>query len=183
MFNLTIQRSFESLDEEFELSDDAVVPAGEYSYADVQLMTQTTQSNQVFALAQINLGSFYDGKRFSAVIQPTLNASRYFNLTGTYQYDKVDFNNRSQSFTSHIARLRAELTLNRVFSVSSFIQFDSEEDISIANFRLRFNPREGNDFYLVYNEGFNTNRLDRIPSLPLSDGRTILLKYSYTFLK
>jgi len=50
-----------------------------------------------------------------------------------------------------------------------------------ANIRFRYNPREGNDFYLVYDEGLNTNLKRETPFLPFTSGRTILLKYSYTF--
>lgn len=53
----------------------------------------------------------------------------------------------------------------------------------LGNFRMRFNPREGNDFYLVYNEARNTDRFKRNPVAPGLDSRTLLLKYSYTFIK
>ncbi len=179
----TLQRSFVGLTEEFELSDDAIVDPGKYSYVDGQLFFQSSESRRFWAQAILNIGSFFDGTRFSINLQPTLNASRYFNLTGTYQYNKIDFPGRDQSFTAHIARIHAEPTLNRAFSISSFVQFNSADDITLTNFRLRYNPREGNDFYLVYNEGFNMDRLIESPRLPFSDGRTILLKYSYTFIR
>ncbi|GAH52410.1 unnamed protein product, partial [marine sediment metagenome] len=47
--------------------------------------------------------------------------------------------------------------------------------------RYRYNPREGNDFYIVYDEGLNTDREREIPVLPRASNRTIMLKYSYTF--
>ena len=44
-----------------------------------------------------------------------------------------------------------------------------------------YNPREGNDLYLVYNEDFNTSRYQEIPTLPIYNSRTFLIKYTYTF--
>jgi hypothetical protein len=44
-----------------------------------------------------------------------------------------------------------------------------------------FNPKEGNDLYIVYNELLNCNRTRVSPILPLSDTRTLLVKYTYTF--
>jgi len=78
-------------------------------------------------------------------------------------------------------RLKALYMLNTKFSISSFIQYNSAADIILTNFRLRYNPREGNDFYIVYNEGMNTNLDREIPTLPVTFSRTILLKYTYTF--
>jgi hypothetical protein len=47
---------------------------------------------------------------------------------------------------------------------------------------FRYNPREGHDLYIVYDEGLNMDRQREIPVLPPSDVRTILLKYNYTFI-
>lgn len=71
-------------------------------------------------------------------------------------------------------------TLSTKFSASAFVQYDSAVDQVTANLRLRFNPREGNDLYLVFNEGLNTNRAREIPYRPYYSGRAVMIKYSYT---
>ncbi|MCX6565806.1 MAG: hypothetical protein NTW38_05195 [Candidatus Aminicenantes bacterium] len=73
-------------------------------------------------------------------------------------------------------------TLSTKFSAAAFVQYDSAADEVTANLRLRFNPREGNDLYLVVNEGLNTNRLRYSPERPPYGGRAIMVKYSYTFV-
>jgi hypothetical protein len=50
-----------------------------------------------------------------------------------------------------------------------------------VNARLRYNPREGNDIYVVYNDTLNGNRFREAPHLPVSSGRALMLKVSYTF--
>jgi hypothetical protein len=83
--------------------------------------------------------------------------------------------------TAHVARLRALLTPSTGFSAAAFLQFNSSDRALIANLRLRYNPREGVDLYLVYNETLNSGRFRETPIPPLSAGRTILVKYTYTF--
>ena len=63
-----------------------------------------------------------------------------------------------------------------------YLQYSSSDKFGVNNIRLRFNPKEGNDLYLVYNEGYNTYRYREIPTLPYTDSRSILLKYTYTFI-
>jgi hypothetical protein len=70
---------------------------------------------------------------------------------------------------------------NTKLSASAFIQVNSSTDAIISNFRLRYNPKEGNDFYLVFNEGRNTNLDREIPELPQISNRTFLVKYTHTF--
>lgn len=64
---------------------------------------------------------------------------------------------------------------------SSFIQYNTAVNKAFANVRFRYNPCEGNDFYIVYDEGLNTRVTRELPTLPFSSGRTLLLKYTYTF--
>ena len=65
-------------------------------------------------------------------------------------------------------------------SAVAFVQYNSTQDIVTANVRFRYNPREGNDLYLVWNEGLNTDRRGFTQARPFTDQRTILLKYSHT---
>ena len=88
---------------------------------------------------------------------------------------------RNQSFIGHIGRLKTEYMFSTKLSASAFVQYNSEVNTVTSNFRFRYNPREGNDLYLVYNEGTNTD-LDRDAlSIPRMADRTLMLKYIYTF--
>lgn len=104
------------------------------------------------------------------------SASPNLTLSGSYQLGHVTFENREEEFTSHVTRLRAEVMFSTRLSVISFVQYNSSQNAVIANFRLRYNPHEGNDFYVVWNEGLVTEpgEFER----PTSDSRTILVKYS-----
>lgn len=88
---------------------------------------------------------------------------------------------RDHAFTTHIARVRVEFFLNTQFSVRSFFQYSNASHQVLSNLRLRYNPREGNDFYILFNENLNTNRFATMPVQPVSQFRTVLLKYNYTF--
>ena len=88
---------------------------------------------------------------------------------------------REQHFISHIGRIKALLMFNTKLSFSAFIQYNSEIHNIASNIRFRYNPREGNDLWIVYNEGTNTDLDREIPSPPRLAGRTVMLKYTYTF--
>jgi hypothetical protein len=67
-------------------------------------------------------------------------------------------------------------------SASAFVQLNNANDVFIGNFRIRYNPREGNDLYLVYNEyrGFMVSD-DAFPVPPSYYSRALMLKYTHTF--
>jgi hypothetical protein len=70
---------------------------------------------------------------------------------------------------------------NTKLSLSALIQYNSVTNSIVSNIRLRYNPGEGNDFYVVFNEGRNTLLGRETPRLPVYNDRTVLLKYTYTF--
>ena len=130
-------------------------------------------------------GGFYDGSRISAGFTPTWSISSSLELSGFYQYNVADFPDRDQRYIAHITRLKGLFMFSTKLSMSAFAQYNSAEDVVNSNFRFRYNPREGNDFYVVYNEGTNSD-LERdileLPRIPRMNYRTILLKYTYTFI-
>jgi hypothetical protein len=133
-------------------------------------------------MGNLYVGSFYDGWRFSIGLRPTWSLSPSFELSGYYEYNHASFSDRNQLLNAIIARIRAMWMLNTTLTISTFIQYNSIADAIISNIRIRYNPREGNDFYLVYDEGNNTNRYKEFPVLPATSNRTLLLKYTYTFI-
>ncbi|MFO7620436.1 MAG: DUF5916 domain-containing protein [Bacteroidales bacterium] len=159
----------------------ASVPPGKYSFAYLTLDYQTAKSKKLSSILSLTTGSFYDGWRVSFYAGSDYKIGSDFNVGFTYYLDYVDFAEREMKFTNHILGLRGSMTLTTSTSLNSFIQYNTAINRVIANVRFRFNPREGNDFWVVYDEGLNT-KLQRVtPELPLSTGRTILLKYTYTF--
>jgi len=172
----------ESVLEELSFFDKVFVPPGEYSFCGLKGYFQTPFGELLYATVNVDAGSFYDGWRASVDILPVWGISPNFNLSGYYQFNRVDFSKRHQSLTAQIVRVRLTATLSTKFSASAFVQYDSALDEVTANVRLRFNPREGNDLYLVINEGLNTDRLAYIPHHPPYSGRAVMIKYSYTFV-
>ena len=57
----------------------------------------------------------------------------------------------------------ALLMFSTSLSLSGFVQYANVDHLGSGNFRLRWNPREGVDLFVVYNEGLISR---------LSDGRT-----------
>jgi hypothetical protein len=126
-------------------------------------------------------GQFYDGNRLSVTLAPKWNISSSLQLSAEYSYDRLRFPKRDQRFDGHIARIRTMLMFSTKLSMSAFVQYNNADANMLANVRFRYNPREGNDFYIVYNEGRNTDLNSETPRMRSLSDRTILVKYTYTF--
>ena len=177
--------SYEDIDEPLTFPDDTIVPVGSYGFWGLEGFFFQSNANRLRFASQFSVGQFYDGSRFSMGIGPEWRPSQYIILEPEYEYNRVRFPDRDEEFTAHILRMRAQLALNTKLSLASLVQYSSTSDFITTNFRFRYNFKEGNDLWLVFNEGTNTV-LDREidqnrPLLPRRSGRILLLKYTYTF--
>jgi hypothetical protein len=178
---ITTKLKYEDIPEAFSLSDGVDILKGQYTFFELATQLRTPRGKLLYTDFTFTAGTFYDGWKVSLGLTPFWSLSPSLELSGNYQLNQVEFPDRMQKFSAHIGRLRVLAMLSTKFSASAFIQYNSATDIVIANIRLRYNPREGNDIYVVYNEGLNTNRNHEGSLLPLTSTRTVMLKYTYTF--
>ena len=171
----------EDLHDGFDLSDDAGVPSGRFDYVSGRFRVEMPSNWVLSSQITVNAGQFFDGNRMGAMITPRWSPSPKLKVTGGWGYERIEFVGRNETFESLILRTTTEVTLNTRITLSALVQYNSAADAVSANVRFRYNPREGNDFYLVYNEGFHTDRYGSVPTLPTSSSRTLIAKYSYTF--
>jgi len=180
---ISLEYQEEGVQEDFLLSDSIRIGAGNYSFVSAGVEFRTPQSKMVSVFIELNGGEFYDGQRFGIMAGPTLNIASSLQLSANYEFNAIRFPDRetNNSLDIHMINMKALYMLNTKISASILAQYENTEDDFIFNFRFRYNPREGNDFYIVYNEsrGFIDN--NEIPSPPAYNNRTIMLKYTHTF--
>ena len=171
----------EILRDTFYIDNKTFVPEGDYSFFVLRQVLQTPTSGRLQIRTDCLLGQYYDGSVTSVKVIPKWALSRSIKVEGQYQYNTIIFPSRSQRYTSHVTGLKMTYMLNTKLSASGFVQYNNASDVFFTNLRLRYNPREGNDFYIVFNEGRNTDIFRQTPELPRIDNQTLVLKYSYTF--
>ena len=179
----TLHFNVESFSEPLELPENTTVPTGRYSYTYLEYSYAMDDGNLLRTDAVLTGGALYDGSSYGIQLRPTWNMSRFFELGASYQFSRVRFPKRDDAFNVHIGRLRTQIGFTTKMSVNGFVQYNSSIDNLSANVRFRYNFREGNDLWLVFNEGRNTDRFGMDPVPPALLGRSLLLKYTYTFIR
>ena len=182
--NLTVGTlsSFESVREAFRISD-VVVPAGEYWFHEAVFMLRLPRSGLFRGEFDGSAGSFYDGTRLSLAVNPAWVLSKFVELEGGVEVNRLDFGDRDAGTTTRLARLRVNTALNPRVSLSTFGQYSSATDQTTFNVRFRYHVREGTDLWIVYNEGLYNERDNGLgPRRPLSSGRAVMVKYTHTFV-
>jgi hypothetical protein len=169
---------------DFELTDSITVEAGEYTFFGFDGELGTPDSRTVSLSGAIYAGQFYDGRRLGLEAESNLNLSSSFKLSAMYIFEAIRFPERetNNSLDIHSVNLKALYMINTRLSATLMVQYVNTEDDLITNFRFRYNPREGNDFYLVYNDYRGFADINTLPSSPKFYNKTIMLKYVHTFI-
>ncbi len=171
---------YEHLEAPFGLPQATSVPVGIHRFGGARLSYQAPQADAFRTGATVEAGRFFDGWKTSLTAGPVWGPSAHLNLSANYRLDRVEFPERGEGFTSHLLRFRARVMLSTRSSAIAFVQYSKTDDAVVANLRFRYNPREGTDLYIVWNEGLVTERGYPGPPRPLSEERTILIKYAHT---
>jgi hypothetical protein len=169
---------------DFQLSDSIIIHAGNYSFTGMQTELGTSDARMISLRADVNAGQFYDGNRIGFEAESNFNLSSSLKLSAGYEFNAIRFPERetNNSLNIHSLNMKALYMFSTKLSATLFVQYVNTEDELITNFRLRYNPREGNDLFLVYNDFRGITDSYSIQEHPKFFNKTIMVKYTHTFI-
>jgi hypothetical protein len=173
--------TFDHVRDSFDLSDEITIQPGRYQNAGLSFNYMTSFVKMYYTGIEIYSGSYYGGWRNSFTLSPVLNINNSWRFNITYSFNRIDFSQTDQVYLAHLIQFKLTYMYSTKLSASSYIQYNSLTGSFYINARIRYNPREGNDLYLVYNDAMNSNRYVYDPVLPVSDLRALLIKYTHSF--
>ncbi len=176
-------------DEDFNLLSRIYVPVNDYGFIEWGLNYGSPEQYKLRGRVSSTVAQIYDGKIKEISIRPQYRVNVHLDFSLDYRISELDFpvieGREVTSFTVHQSSFKASYALNRKFSANAFIQTSNVSEKIGANIRLRYNFREGQDFWFVVNQNGTqpwANRYENGLSLPYYDQRSILIKYTHTFL-
>ena len=171
-FNCQIQRTFDRLYEDFEIRKKIIIPNGEYNFTSFSATLSTDDSKIISSSFTVNLGEFFGGERRGFEISADFSASGRFRFQPQYQFNRVMLQN--EAFDANVFRARVAYSFSTALFAKLFAQWNSDQHLITTNFLLSYIYRPGSNFYLVFNQTYDTEgeRADLIDS-------TLVAKMTY----
>ena len=155
---------FERLTEDTSISG-APMPAGRYSFRDVELTYFFGPHRRASGNLSLTRGSFYSGDVTSVGISSArIEVLPQLSLEPSIEFNWIDlpelqaFNGQ---FNQHVARTRITYSLSPRSFLSGLVQYNSGSDTFSTNVRLRWEWAPGSELFIVYTEDRNADVLDR----------------------
>ncbi len=146
---------YERLDEDFEVAEGKIIPAGGYQFNRFRVEAQSSRSRPVRAGSTVWFGEFYTGTLTQWESFLTFaSGSGHLQLELSAENDYGDL--PQGGFTSRWYGFKAVYAFSPDLILSSYSQYDSQSRDVGLNTRLRWTLAPGNDLYLVWN--YNLHR-------------------------
>lgn len=170
----------------WQLNDYITVPSGYYKMYTLSSDLFFDQSKGYTFGIYSKFGGFYGGAL--TTINPYFDyiINRYLRVGLKYEYNHIKFPENFSTtdysiFKSNLFSLDLSIVKSTKLSLKMLAQYDDQSATFGGNIRVRYNPKEGTDLYIVYNSTFNSNRLEAKPVLPYIEQQGVIVKYSLTF--
>ncbi len=146
---LNVFRLFDAPSTTFEIVDGVGIPAGGYWWDRVEVQYQGSNVRPVVFRTEASMGNFYTGNRvdFEASVLARVQPHYEFTL----EYERNDIELIQGSFTTNVARLRADFAVSPRLTIAGFAQYDDQSERAALNARLRWTPSPGSDLFVVWN--------------------------------
>ena len=181
--SLTGTVQYEFLEKPLKFSNTVSIPAGSYYFKFLKASFKSANRSALKTTTSLQYGEFFDGKNMEFQFKPEWNINEHFSLLGSWRLNHLKFDNRNVEEWITIPQLQITWAYNLHVSGSITVQHNSISDKVFTSARLRYNFRDGHDFYLAYNQGFNTERDFVTYQLPVYTSQVFVAKYTYTFMK
>ena len=143
----------EQLEEDFDIYDDVIIPAGKYNFNSLRVMVETDESKMFAGQFGVDVGNFYDGTSRGFEIDAKFKPSGRFIVETQYQFARVEL--PTESFNANVLASRVVYSFSTRLFAKLFAQWNSADDVVVTNFLINYIYRPGSDFYFVFNQVYD----------------------------
>ena len=149
-FQASFADRFERLDRDFTVRTDAVVPAGDYAFAESRVSYQSSAGRRFSGSVELTSGGYFSGDRTSVGLGVLWRVDEH--LAFDLFADRNEITLPDAAFTADVYGGRLNWALSTRFFTTAFVQYNAQSDVVFTNLRLNYIHAPLSDLFLVYTE-------------------------------
>ena len=181
-FNVEYTRSYEFLEQPFQIASDVTIPVGTYRFQDVLTSFQFGRQRNVSGTVSVQHGGFFSGDRTTVRFgfggggsRGRLELTPQFSLEPGLSLNWIDL--PEGRFTARLLTNRITFTFTPLMFISALLQYNSSNDSVGANLRFRWEYQPGSELFVVYDEQRDT----MARGYPALESRAFVIKMNRLF--
>jgi hypothetical protein len=171
----TVTRDFDFLPSPFQVAGTRL-PAGGYEWDTLSTGFNTNQSRRLYGGATLELGGYYGGDKQTLRSNLSFLVGKTLLFEPNYTRNRITLPGRSV-YVTNVVNFRVSHSFSPDVYWKAFLQYNDERRTANLNLLFWYVYRPGSDLYVVYNNGWDTDR-PGAPALAVRDQRlTVKLTY------
>jgi Domain of unknown function (DUF5916) len=153
--NVEATRDYEMIRQSFQVAGGATVPAGSYSFDDIQLSYTFGAQRRVAGTLGTQIGDFWNGTiRSVSYTAARIAVLKQFSVEPTIQRSRVEL--PTGNFTTVLLRTRTDYAFSPRMFMSALVQYSSADRSFSSNVRYRWEYKLGSELFVVYTDDRDT---------------------------
>ena len=154
-FKLVATRDFDLLPAPFRIGPTDIAPGG-YTWDMFAASYTSDDSRRVFGGGQVDVGGYYGGDKRTFRANFSVLPTETLLVENTYTRNHITLPGTSTYVTNTLST-RASYSMSPTLFLKAFMQYNDDRRLASLNLMLWSIYRPGSDFYVVYNQGWDTN--------------------------
>lgn len=181
-----IEYFYDVLFSDWQIADHILIPTGPYKMFAPDIQLNSPEKGSYNASLWFKCGDFYGGNRISLTPSVTLRLNKHFKAGLDYEYNRIKFpdsfsDNGNALFQTNLVSANISFFFSSKLSVKILSQYEDISHQLSSNLRIRYNPQEGTDLFIVINQSLNAMRSQLDPTPPLVSAQAVTVKFLKTF--
>lgn len=152
--SLDFEKNFDFLPEEWTLGEATLAVAG-YQWNEYRTGFSTNQSRRVYGGLNVGWGGYYSGDRQTYRANLNVVPRDTLLLETNYTRNHIAFAG-VRPYVTNTLNARISYSFSPDLFVKTFVQYNDDRKLASVNVLLWYIYRPGSDFYIVYNNGWET---------------------------
>jgi hypothetical protein len=173
-----VNRQFERLEEDFEISDGVVLPAGNrYEFTNYQISAASSDRRVIAFDSDYTFGDFFSGSRRELTLEVSARPRRGMSMALEIERNALRLS--EGRFSASVYRAQVNTQASPWISIGNVLQYDTVSRLLGWQLRFRWIERPGTDLFIVYTHNWQDTGAPSPRRLATLDNR-LAAKIVYT---
>ncbi|MEQ1730691.1 MAG: hypothetical protein ABL982_20165, partial [Vicinamibacterales bacterium] len=172
---LGVASDFDNPTDPFRIGPTTITPAG-YDWTTLSASASTDDSRGIYGGGGVDVGGYYGGDRRTIRASLNLLPLETMLVENSYTRNVITLPG-APTYTTNVLSTRVSYSLSPTLFLKAFVQYNDDRRLANMNVMLWSIYRPGSDFYVVYNQGFETEVPG--PTSLRTRNRVLSVKLSY----
>ncbi len=153
---VSLSRDYDLLPYDWTIGPGRTIPSAGYTWDTFSTSYSTNSTKRLYASASVDLGGYYSGTKRSYRVAVNVISLQRLLVETNYTHNAIVLPDRP-SYQTNTVNARISYPFSAELFAKGFLQYNDERHLASLNLLLRYEYRPGSDFYVVLNEGWDTD--------------------------